>query len=128
MNRWSARLIPYHFTIEYVPGRRIGFADYLSRHPSFEAHPQSKFDKNYIVNWTRAFNTHLKEHNKRCNASSNWLLNDGKQNSNTARHTAVNQSKPNQLKGGASGKISTDFGNKQTKPRTTKNKHYIPDN
>ena len=32
--RWVDGLLPYEFEITHAPGRVLGFADYLSRHPS----------------------------------------------------------------------------------------------
>ena len=32
--RWLDHLLPFHITVTYAPGRALGVADYLSRHPS----------------------------------------------------------------------------------------------
>ena len=34
LTRWIDRLLPFQFTVTHSPGRTIGMADYLSRHPS----------------------------------------------------------------------------------------------
>ena len=34
LSRWVDRLLPFNFTIEHIPGKNMGFADYLSRNPS----------------------------------------------------------------------------------------------
>ena len=34
MTRWVDRLLPFDFSIVHTPGRTLGMADYLSRHPS----------------------------------------------------------------------------------------------
>ena len=34
MTRWVDRLLPFDFVIVHTPGRTLGMADYLSRHPS----------------------------------------------------------------------------------------------
>ena len=34
LTRWVDRLLPFEFKITHAPGRVLGFADYLSRHPS----------------------------------------------------------------------------------------------
>ena len=34
MTRWVDRLLPFDFSIVHTPGRALGMADYLSRHPS----------------------------------------------------------------------------------------------
>ena len=37
LTRWVDRLLPFYFTVEHVPGKNMGFADYLSRNPSGKA-------------------------------------------------------------------------------------------
>ena len=56
-----------------MPGHRIGFADYLSRHPTVEAPCNSKFDNNYVVNWTRAFARQLSQYKNRISRNSKTL-------------------------------------------------------
>ena len=34
LTRWGDRLLPFDFSVIHAPGRTIGLADYLSRHPS----------------------------------------------------------------------------------------------
>ena len=34
LTRWVERLLPFQFTVSHEPGRTLGMADYLSRHPS----------------------------------------------------------------------------------------------
>ena len=34
LTRWVDRLLSFHFTVEHVSGKNMGFADYLSRNPS----------------------------------------------------------------------------------------------
>ena len=34
LSRWVDRLLPFDFSVIHAPGRMIGLADYLSRHPS----------------------------------------------------------------------------------------------
>ena len=48
MNRPTLTLL--HFTVEHVPGRNMGFANYLSRNPTGDAIPLSEEDKNFVVN------------------------------------------------------------------------------
>ena len=33
------RLIPFNFNLEHIPGKNMGFADYLSRHPKHKPPP-----------------------------------------------------------------------------------------
>ena len=49
LTRWLDRLIPFDFRIEHKPGAKIGFADYLSRHPIREATPISTYDNMFTV-------------------------------------------------------------------------------
>ena len=37
LTRWVDRLLPFQFTVVHAPGRIMGIADYLSRHPSENA-------------------------------------------------------------------------------------------
>ena len=48
--RWVDRLLEFHFTVEHVPGKNMGFADYLSRNPSGEAIYPSDEDENFVIN------------------------------------------------------------------------------
>ena len=41
LTRWVDQLLPFQFSIRHEPGRTLGMADYLSRHPS-------PFDNNLI--------------------------------------------------------------------------------
>ena len=34
LTRWVDRLLPFHVSVEHIPGKNMGFADYLSRIPS----------------------------------------------------------------------------------------------
>ncbi len=49
LTRWVDRLLPYSFEIVHVPGRDMGFADYLSRCPSGLSPPVSPFDQHFSV-------------------------------------------------------------------------------
>ena len=50
LTRWVDRLLPFHFAIEHIPGKNMGFADYLSRNPSSDPPPPSDRDKNFVIN------------------------------------------------------------------------------
>ena len=47
LTRWVDRLLPFHFSVEHIPGKNMGFADYLSRNPSGDPIPPSEEDKNF---------------------------------------------------------------------------------
>ena len=49
LTRWLDRLIPFDFKVVHKPGAKIGFADYLSRHPSSDAKPVSTYDSKFTV-------------------------------------------------------------------------------
>ncbi len=53
--RWVDRLLPYTFEITHIPGKDMGFADYMSRFPTGPPAPLSTYDQNFsIVSCTRA--------------------------------------------------------------------------
>ena len=60
LTRWVDRLLPFKFEIFHAPGRTIGFADYLSRHPS-QIHGESKKADELWNNWFKV------NHVKKCN-------------------------------------------------------------
>ena len=33
LTRFGDRLLPYHFSLEHMPGAQLGLVDYISRHP-----------------------------------------------------------------------------------------------
>ena len=50
LTRWVDRLLPFPFSVERIPGKNMGFADYLSRNPSSDAPTPSDKDKNFVIN------------------------------------------------------------------------------
>ena len=48
--RWVDRLLPFHFSVEHIPGKNMSFADYLSRNLSGDPIPPSEEDKNFVIN------------------------------------------------------------------------------
>ena len=50
LTRWVDRLLPFHFTVEHVPDKNMGFADYLSRNPSGVAPTPNIEDNNFVIN------------------------------------------------------------------------------
>ena len=49
LTRWCDRLIPFTFTIEHIPGSKMGIADYMSRKPDQIASPPSTYDADFII-------------------------------------------------------------------------------
>ena len=45
LTRWADKNLLFDFTVEHLPGKEMGFVDYLSRHPSSEPIPVSYDDK-----------------------------------------------------------------------------------
>ena len=50
LSRWVDRLLPINFIIEHIPGKNMGFADYLSRHPSGSPSPKNEDDEKFVIN------------------------------------------------------------------------------
>ena len=50
LTRWVDRLLPFHFSVEHIPGKNMGAADYLSRNPTGEASKPSEEDNNFVIN------------------------------------------------------------------------------
>ena len=49
LSRWIDRLLPYNFTIEHVPGAKMGLVDYISRNPFARAKKISTYDEHFVV-------------------------------------------------------------------------------
>ena len=49
LSRWVDRLLPFNFLIEHIPGKNMGFADYLSRHPSGSPTPINEDDEKFVI-------------------------------------------------------------------------------
>ena len=49
LTRWCDRLIPFTFTIEHIPGSKMGMADYMSRNPYHITSPPSTYDADFII-------------------------------------------------------------------------------
>ena len=53
--RWVDRLLPLNFNLEHIPGKNMGFADYLSRNPKQKPLPPAFDDTQYIINLINNF-------------------------------------------------------------------------
>ena len=49
LSRWIDRLLPYNFTIEHMPGAKMGLVDYISRNPFARAKNISTYDEHFVV-------------------------------------------------------------------------------
>ena len=92
LTRWVDRLLPFHFKVEYLAGKDMGFADYLSRHPNSQATGEN-IDKNHVINTIAALHYTLHtSHRKLTNqiARKRRTHNDviNLSNSNKTKHNA----------------------------------------
>ena len=49
LSRRIDRLLPYNFTIEHMPGAKMGLVDYISRNPFTRATKISTYDEHFVV-------------------------------------------------------------------------------
>ena len=49
LTRWVDRLLPFDFTIDHLPGLKMGLIDYISRDPQQKAVNISAYDEQFIV-------------------------------------------------------------------------------
>ena len=49
LSYWIDRLLPYNFTIEHMPGAKMGLVDYISRNPFARAKKISTYDEHFVV-------------------------------------------------------------------------------
>ena len=49
LTRWADKLLPFDFTVEHLPGKDMGFVDYLSRHPLGEPVPVFLDDEKFVI-------------------------------------------------------------------------------
>ena len=83
LTRWVDRLLPFNFNLEHIPGKNLGFADYLSRHPKNSPPPPSEDNTKYIINLINDFKFGLTK-NSLEHTSANSTLTDKYQPINDA--------------------------------------------
>ena len=49
LTRWVDRLLPFDFSIDHLPGSKIGLVDYISRDPQHKAVNISTYDEQFLV-------------------------------------------------------------------------------
>ena len=49
LSRWIDRLLPYNFTIEHMPGAKMGLVDYISRNQFARAKKINTYDEHFVV-------------------------------------------------------------------------------
>ena len=70
--RWVDKLLPFTFSIQHIPGKDMGFTDYLSRNPHLNPPPPiSPEDELFVVNRIRDFTFTLLNEERKCKISTN---------------------------------------------------------
>ena len=49
LSRWIDRVLPYNFTIDHMPGAKMGLVDHISRNPYARAKKISTYDEHFVV-------------------------------------------------------------------------------
>ena len=57
--RWVDKLLPFSFSIQHIPGKDMGFTDYLSRNPHQKPPPISPDDELFVINRVRNLLSHF---------------------------------------------------------------------
>ena len=71
--RWVDKLLPYTFLIQHIPGKDMGFTDYLSRNPHQKPPPISPDDELFVINRIREFNFTLLNEERKQNILTNQI-------------------------------------------------------
>ena len=69
--RWVDKLLPYNFSIKHLPGKDMGFTDYLSRNPHLKPPPISPDDELFVINRNRDFTFTLLNEERKHSISAN---------------------------------------------------------
>ena len=84
LTRWVDRLLPFHFKVEHIAGKDMGFADYLSRHPNSPLIGEN-MNENHVINIITSLNNALFTHQRKSanqKARKTSAQNDVKNHSN----------------------------------------------
>ena len=81
LTRWVDRLLPFHFSVEHVPGKNMGFADYLNRNLTGEAIQPTDEDKNLVINTIEEIKLFITRNSLSPNGASNSFSPKGAINS-----------------------------------------------
>ena len=71
--RWVDKLLPYTFSIQHIPGKDMGFTDYLSRNPHQKPPPISPDDELFVINRIREFTFTLLNEERKHNILTNQI-------------------------------------------------------
>ena len=72
LTRWVDRLLPFDFTIDHLPGSKMGLVDYISREPQQKAVNISAYDEQFIVAKLDAIKRSAKPFYLFCGAKSTY--------------------------------------------------------
>ena len=73
LSRWVDRLLPYQFSIEHLPGAKMGLVDYISRNPYQPAKSVSKYDEEFLVATLSSIHSDAQLLQRKHNLSANSL-------------------------------------------------------
>ena len=69
--RWVDKLLPYTFKIKHLPGKDMGFTNYLSRKPHLKPPPIGPDDEFFLINRLKEFTFILVNEERKHNISTN---------------------------------------------------------
>ena len=111
LTRWVDRLLTFHFKVEHLAGKDMGFADYLSLHPNSQPTGEN-IDENHVINTIAALNYTL-------HTTQRKLTNQIARNQQTY-NDVTNHSNPNKTKHNA---FCLSHSSKQSPPTAVINPH-----
>ena len=96
LTRWVDRLLPFKFEVVHVPGRTLGMADYLSRHPT-ELHgatikAETLWNEWFTVNSVISLNNNLE--NNGATSEQGERVKSATENHSVNRNNAASESEP----------------------------------
>ena len=91
--RWVDKPLPCIFLIQHIPGKDMGFTDYLSRNPHQKPPPISPDDELFVINRIRKFTFTLLNEERKHNISTNQIAPFGLAHKS---HDAINNAQCNQ--------------------------------
>ena len=136
LTRWVDRLLPFHFKVNYIAGKNMGFADYLSRHPITQPTGEN-LDNNHVLNTIEAIHYTLQTTQRKLTnqiARKQSELNDVTNHSNPSKQKpnafchlhAIKQLPPNTLNNSINTKLTQNYTNPNQIIRNHLYKSSIP--
>ena len=91
LSRWVDRLLPYQFSIEHLPGAKMGLVDYISRNPYQPAKSVSKYDEEFLVATLSSIHSDAqllqRKHNLPANSLHKLYIDNDGENKNSTTNT-----------------------------------------